>query len=134
MEARIKECKKRLKDAAYNWAMEDLHQNGAYNFFFDMLIGETDDRWLISSYLAVKFSQEDTRTDAIGSLGYFMRSALEYEELYQDYLEETRILLADLFPEDDKIKQAFELHDRIKALPENKRKLVELDDFFESIQ
>lgn len=118
---KLNEHKKNIQVAAYNWAMEDLHQVGAYDSFFDMLLGETDDRWIIPSFLVVKLSNMVFRKDGMFSLALFLSFAIKYNALYEYYVAETRKLLQEFLPDDEQIAELFGIYDKILALPESDR-------------
>lgn len=117
----LEKHKENIKNATYHWAMEDMHQTSSYNSFFDMLIGETDDRWIIPSYLVVKLSDDSTRNDSIFELASFLSQAIEYDGLYDTYVAETQSLLLDFCPDNPGIVRLFAAYNGLMALPKNER-------------
>jgi hypothetical protein len=109
----IDQHKANIAPTAYIWAMENLHHK--YDNFFDMLLGETDDRCIIPSYLAVQLSKRDTE-EGESDLAFFLARAITYETLYDTYVEETRKVLGHLFPTSDYIQRVFGVYDEIILL------------------
>lgn len=116
----LEKHKENIKAAAYHWAMEDMHQT-SYDSFFDMLIGETDDRWIIPSYFAVKLSCDSTRDDTIYDLKHFLSHAIKYDTLYDALAEEARTLILDFCPDNPGIVRLFAAYNGLMALPKNER-------------
>lgn len=117
----LEDCKKIVQDRAYDWAMNNVHQTTNYDHFFDMLLEETEDRPTIPSYFAVKFGRKSWEDLAICDFITLLDRALEYEELYEEYLKETRVLLEKFYPENAKIKRLLEIYDEFASLPEEER-------------
>lgn len=109
-----------VKSASFHWAIEDLHQK-SYDRFLDMLIGETDDRWVIPSYFVMKMEKEHLRQDVAFDLSVFLSTALQYEELYEEYAKETRDVLGELFPDAENVKEVFNLYEAISGLDDEER-------------
>lgn len=111
-----------LKNAALVWAMEGLHDR--YDNFLDMLLGETDDRWLLPTYFTVKFEQNFE--DGMGELAILLNHALEHDVLYEHYVEVTRTALDHYYLCNDDVREKyvnlFKAYLRIKDFLDTKPK------------
>jgi len=128
---RVRELKRDLRDAALAWSMRDMRKPQHYEMFFQMLLGESDYRYLISACLAVKLASKSSHMDGMHDLIMFFQHALQDQGRYDHYMNEAYDLLTDLFPEDAQIKKAFELYSRLDG--RGYGDLDELDEFLDNL-
>lgn len=114
----LEDSKEIVRMIAYNWAMNDVHQETNYGRFFDMLLGETDDRWVLPHYFTIKLGETRWYEDAFSDLAIFLNQAIQYDVLYEHYVKETRESLKKFYPEDVKINRLFFLYDEFVAKEE----------------
>lgn len=114
----LKQSTKHVKGAALGWVMSS---DGHYHNFLEMLITETEDRWLLPHYLVVRFSDSDSQIQAAWELAYVLSFSLESRmgeyDKYAEYVKEARALLSNLYPANNLIEEVFGVYDKIRVLP-----------------
>jgi hypothetical protein len=119
-----------IQKAAFVWVMESMDDH--YHNFIEMLFDETDDRWLIQHYLALKLnvSCDAKKESAMWELGWFLERALKYPELFDEYAKDAREFLKHIYPEDKEIAELFEIYEAVVIVDESlgeddKRDIIE---------
>ena len=119
-----------IQKTTFVWVMENMDDH--YHGFVEMLFGETDDRWLIQHYIALKLnvSCDAKKESAMWELGWFLERALEYQELYDEYVKDARVFLKYIYPENKEIEELFEIYEKIVNINESsgeddKREMIE---------
>jgi hypothetical protein len=98
----LKKHLKIVKQAAYNFAVEDLCSTagGTYDSFLDMLIGETDDRHVLASYFYCMLQDEYKVYKAFETFGSFLWRVIndsDLQYLLERHVEDCFSLLSTTF-------------------------------------
>lgn len=119
-----------VQRAALVWVMEDMCDH--YDNFTEMLYGETDDRWILQHYLALKLNVtcDKKRDSAMWELGWFLERALDNQELFSYHAENCGKFLKYIYPEDKVIAELFTIYEKVAAVDKNlssdeKREIIE---------
>jgi REP element-mobilizing transposase RayT len=108
-----------IQKAAFVWVMESMDDH--YHNFIEMLFDETDDRWLIQHYLALKLnvSCDAKKESAMWELGWFLDKAIDCQELFAEHAKDAGKFLKYIYPEDKEIEELFEIYEKIININES---------------
>jgi len=92
-----------VKEASYVYVMENM--DNYYDNFAEMLYGETEDRWILQHYLALKLNVSDNKKkeSAMWELGWFLDKAIDCQELFAEHAKDAGKFLKYIYPEDKEI-------------------------------
>jgi len=119
-----------VKEASYVYVMENM--DNCYDNFAEMLYGETEDRWILQHYLALKLNVSDDKKkeSAMFELTWFLSRAIDCQELFDEYAKDAREFLKHIYPEDKEIAELFEIYEKIVSINERS----DVDDQREMIE
>lgn len=111
------EMKEYLSKAAMIFCMENMQHH--YDSFFEYIMGETDERWLIGIYVAEAIERNGV-DDGLHSLASVMYRTFDHDILYEHHLEDAQKFLREIYKEQEDIlaliANLFDIYTRVKIV------------------
>jgi hypothetical protein len=114
----VSKSKEYIQEPSLTWITKELHSE--FDSFLDMLIRETEDRWLIPHYLVVHLDRDFGF--GLEDLAHVLRRAIDDEIDLRSYVEDARAILKETLGNVKEIDDLFAIYD---AIPEDYETLDE---------